>query len=356
VAEDIAGQMLGTEDRSSWCGDTDSTGRFVCQRIRDHALDWHAGRNDAGGIHQWKVAGADEGRENMPVAIPSTDSGNDPIGTVRIEQLDAGHSVWQHTGGTPGNEWMCVWSTAHGNEGCTLLPEDVAGFLIAGAVPGTPAAASTGDGAARLVDSLLTGLERRDAEIADHWRAAEVDESTKAELAKENITLRAEVAELRASREAWAIEADRLDVITTAAEYHTGPEECCDSECDHLHDDEGNFTGTDGEWCPHVEMRHATAEDAIEAHKVPLLEARIETLDREAAADAEAYQDLLGAIWLHVGWRSVTRRLTTRQRELWADAVEVAGDPGSTIAADRWWRDDATVVGADTKADGGEGA
>jgi hypothetical protein len=162
------------------------------------------------------------------------------------------------------------------------------------------------------------------------------------------------LAMVRASREAWAIEADRLDVIATAAEYHTGPEECCDSECDHLHDDEGNFTGTDGEWCPHVEMRHATAEDAIEAHKVPLLEAQIETMDREAAADAEAYQDLLGTIWLHVAWRSITRQLTTKQRELWADAVAASGAPDVKVAADRWWRDPAPVSGSDTAGDGGD--
>lgn len=62
-------------------------------------------------------------------------------------------------------------------------------------------------------------------------------------------------------------------------------------------------------------------------------------------------RDLLGAIWLYVPWRSITRHLTTEQRELWADAVEVAGDPGSTIAADRWWRDEVPVSGSDTTAD-----
>lgn len=59
-------------------------------------------------------------------------------------------------------------------------------------------------------------------------------------------------------------------------------------------------------------------------------------------------RDLLGAIWLYVPWRSITRHLTTEQRELWADAVEVAGDPGSTIAADRWWRNEVPVSGSDT--------
>jgi hypothetical protein len=65
-------------------------------------------------------------------------------------------------------------------------------------------------------------------------------------------------------------------------------------------------------------------------------------------------RDVLGAIWLYVPWRSITRHLTTEQRELWADAVEDSGDPGSTIAVDRWWRDDASVSGSDTTEDGGD--
>jgi hypothetical protein len=70
-------------------------------------------------------------------------------------------------------------------------------------------------------------------------------------------------------------------------------------------------------------------------------------------ADAEAYQDLLGAIWLHVGWRSVTRQLTTEQRELWAAAVETFSDPDVKVAADRWWCEAALVSGSDTTKDGG---
>lgn len=89
MADEITEQLLGAEDRSSWCGDTDPTGRYVCQRIRDHALDWHAARNDAGGIHQWKAADAGEPRENMPAAIPATsDPAGDPIGTVRVHPDD----------------------------------------------------------------------------------------------------------------------------------------------------------------------------------------------------------------------------------------------------------------------------
>jgi hypothetical protein len=76
----------------------------------------------------------------------TTNPADDPIGLVRIEQHDGGHSVWLHTGGTPGNEWLCVWSTAGGNIGCTLPPDDVAGMCVASGIPGTPAAAMVEDG------------------------------------------------------------------------------------------------------------------------------------------------------------------------------------------------------------------
>jgi len=78
--------------------------------------------------------------------------------------------------------------------------------------------------------------------------------------------------------------------------------------------------------------------------------------DREALADDgiaaheenERLQDLLGSIWLYVGWRSATRSLTTEQRELWADAVDANVMAGQIEdgeephpVADRWWRDNA---------------
>jgi hypothetical protein len=58
---------------------------------------------------------------------------------------------------------------------------------------------------------------------------------------------------------------------------------------------------------------------------------------------AEPAEHLLAMIWLYVDWRSVTRRLTAEQRELWADALEAHSRkvalPGETPAkADRWWR------------------
>lgn len=58
-------------------------------------------------------------------------------------------------------------------------------------------------------------------------------------------------------------------------------------------------------------------------------------------------RDLLGSIWLYVGWRSATRSLTTEQRELWADAVDadvrkrqIEDDEEPHPVAERWWRDD----------------
>jgi hypothetical protein len=58
----------------------------------------------------------------------------------------------------------------------------------------------------------------------------------------------------------------------------------------------------------------------------------------ELRTERQALLDALGAIWLYVDWRYVTRKLTTEQRELWADAVDQAGEPEEG-KADRWWRD-----------------
>lgn len=83
-------------------------------------------------------------------------------------------------------------------------------------------------------------------------------------------------------------------------------------------------------------QRHV-AEVALEA-AAPVLAAQVR---RE-------YEDLLGSIWLYIGWRYVTKQLTTEQKNLFADAVEAdlrRGDgfeDGELDAAvDRWWRDDA---------------
>lgn len=65
-----------------------------------------------------------------------------------------------------------------------------------------------------------------------------------------------------------------------------------------------------------------------------------------ARAEAERLRGLLGELWLYVGWRHVTKQLTTDQKELWAAAVEawqrdLHKDDPRTLAelhpADRWW-------------------
>jgi hypothetical protein len=60
-----------------------------------------------------------------------------------------------------------------------------------------------------------------------------------------------------------------------------------------------------------------------------------------APAVLKAYRELLGSIWLYIDWRSVTRHLTTDQKNLFADAVDTSGDPNDREPrAERWWRDD----------------
>lgn len=60
----------------------------------------------------------------------------------------------------------------------------------------------------------------------------------------------------------------------------------------------------------------------------------------------EQFENLLGTISLHVNWRSITRYMTTEQRELFADAVDAwsrrlnADDPDELDRQPRWWRGD----------------
>lgn len=59
-----------------------------------------------------------------------------------------------------------------------------------------------------------------------------------------------------------------------------------------------------------------------------------------------AAEDLLGSIYLYVHWYDVSKRLTTEQREAWADAIEAnsarinAGADERPMTVPRWWRDD----------------
>jgi|GEM_PF-3944399 len=70
---------------------------------------------------------------------------------------------------------------------------------------------------------------------------------------------------------------------------------------------------------------------------------------RKVAEQITAYEDLLGSIWLYIGWRYVTKQLTTEQKEIFAAAVESSSrrlnddDPSEPFDVDRWWRDDAPI-------------
>lgn len=71
--------------------------------------------------------------------------------------------------------------------------------------------------------------------------------------------------------------------------------------------------------------------------------------ERRYREQITAYQDLLSSIQLYINWFEVTRQLTTEQKELFADAVDVHGRRvaaeegpawGEPITAERWWRND----------------
>lgn len=85
--------------------------------------------------------------------------------------------------------------------------------------------------------------------------------------------------------------------------------------------------------------RALDAKPLIEAERSSRQAWATEALRLDQVADK--YADMLGAIWLYIAWRYVTKQLTTEQKELWADAVDTSCEPGPK--ADRWWRDDASV-------------
>lgn len=61
-----------------------------------------------------------------------------------------------------------------------------------------------------------------------------------------------------------------------------------------------------------------------------------------AAKQRDEYVDLLGAIWLYIKWRYVTKQLTTEQKTLFADAVDAWSARMNDVedwqpVAERWW-------------------
>lgn len=163
----------------------------------------------------------------------------DPVGTVRVhpddDRLNPGSrrriavDASDYAGPYEGCRWQRLTGVGVGDGGCDPLhSRDVAGWPVQplaelAVVLGHPAVdgdlrerlvdavldvlahgdvATQQEGSERLADVMLAivrpVLERQGAEIADHSRAAEIDEGTKAELAEENAGLCAEVARLAA--------------------------------------------------------------------------------------------------------------------------------------------------------------
>lgn len=78
-----------------------------------------------------------------------------------------------------------------------------------------------------------------------------------------------------------------------------------------------------------------------------VLEAAAPGIAAQARADERRkFEDLLGAVWLYIGWRYVTKPLTTEQKNLFADAVDAywsrsdAFEGEESTPVDRWWVDD----------------
>lgn len=74
------------------------------------------------------------------------------------------------------------------------------------------------------------------------------------------------------------------------------------------------------------------------------------TQQEHPPAEREELEDVLGCIYLHVDWRTISRYLTTEQKERWADAVEAwsarlnAGSGEEPMVVPRWWRSGAAAV------------
>lgn len=103
-------------------------------------------------------------------------------------------------------------------------------------------------------------------------------------------------------------------------------------------------------------MRSQIIADVLEAGAPAILTAAAErlkaaTADEYTAICTEAmieavgpYEDLLASVWLYIGWRYVTRQITTEQKELFADSVDRSHERshdgiGEPSMAERWWRE-----------------
>jgi len=76
---------------------------------------------------------------------------------------------------------------------------------------------------------------------------------------------------------------------------------------------------------------HALAPEVLDPLNARLTAAEAKNRDLE---------DLLGSIWLYIGWHYVTKQLTTAQKDLFADAIEASSlGTDVPVTVERWWRD-----------------
>lgn len=205
MADEITEQLLATDQRSSWCGDTDPTGRYVCQRIRDHALDWHAARNSEGGVHQWPAACPAEVVPAIPVDCP--------VGTVLVDP-ETGRWAVRFTRGDDTGKGQHVWLSPAGvvhAQARFLHHADVRGWEVAearrwGRVADPDPPANT-DLRARCI-AALNGMPSEFIS-PDEFGGYDIHYGELVDIVLAEV--QPELADLRASREAWAIEAVGLD-------------------------------------------------------------------------------------------------------------------------------------------------
>lgn len=67
---------------------------------------------------------------------------------------------------------------------------------------------------------------------------------------------------------------------------------------------------------------------------MPRIDERVRRINAE---DPGALRELIATLWLYTG-RYEERKLTTEQKELFADVVEREHSEGDPYTYDRWWR------------------
>lgn len=132
---------------------------------------------------------------------------------------------------------------------------------------------------------------------------------------------RADVERLRDSRRRWQQEAEKLKRESDHA-AKLAP------RCRAV---EAQFEWICGLANGHVGDHAVTVHFAAAASSSPV----------ETQPERTAYQETLSAIWLYVNDTYVMKKLTTEQKDLWADAIDAQREPGDSTWRPyvRWWRD-----------------